>query len=67
MKDRNIACQHYLCEGTCVKGHDGTFWSTCQHCGDYFPVAGGKPARKNLKREKQMEQKKRDLRDTIWE
>jgi hypothetical protein len=66
MKDRTIACIYYAAEGQCAEGREGTFWRACQHCDNYQPIAGGRPARKNLKKEKQIEQKKRDLRDTLW-
>ena len=52
MKDRELACIHYKCEGKCDLGHDGTFRKACQHCKQYKPVKGGQPARRNLKKEK---------------
>ena len=51
-KDREIACESYVCEGNCSKGKDGTFRKACQTCSSYRPIRGGQPARKNLKREK---------------
>ena len=52
MKDREIACIHYLNEGNCALGKEGTFRKQCQICKTYKKVPGGQPARKNLKREK---------------
>ena len=52
MRDREISCVSYLYEGKCAKGHKGLFRKTCQTCPDYVAVRGGRPARKNLKREK---------------
>lgn len=52
-KDREVACEFYICEGSCSKGREGTFRKTCQTCSKYRPVKGGRPARRNLKREKQ--------------
>lgn len=54
MKDRERACKHYQCEGSCAKGRAGTFRKQCQTCNLYDPVPGGQPARKNLKHEKIM-------------
>lgn len=51
-RDREVACIHYICEGKCDLGKDGTFRRQCQICKTYKPVPGGQPARKNLKREK---------------
>ncbi len=52
MRDREVACQFYVCEGNCTKGRAGTFRKQCQTCSKYMPVKGGQPARKNLKTEK---------------
>ena len=51
-KDREIACEFYVCEGECTKGKEGTFRKACQTCQVYKPIKGGQPARKNLKKEK---------------
>lgn len=51
-KDREIACKYYECEGTCVKGREGTFYHYCQRCDKYDPVKRRRPPRKNLKKEK---------------
>lgn len=53
-KDREIACQYYLNEKNCQKGHDGIFKKTCQYCKDYIPLKNGKPRRIN-KRKKEKE------------
>ena len=65
-KERTIACIYYQCEGACALNREGTFWHYCQHCPSYAAIKGGKEARKNLKKEKQMEAKKRELRDSKW-
>lgn len=52
-RDREIACIHYVREGECDLGREGTFRKQCQICSKYRALPGGKPARKNLKREKQ--------------
>lgn len=52
MKDREIACEFYICEGSCSKGREGTFRKACQTCSKYRPMKGGRPARRNLKKEK---------------
>jgi hypothetical protein len=51
-KTREIACFFYQYEGCCAKGREGTFYKQCQHCDEYSPVRGGKPARENLKAKK---------------
>lgn len=51
-KDREITCIHYKYEGCCDLGHEGTFRKACQKCKQYKALKGGKPARRNLKREK---------------
>ena len=66
-KERTIACQYYMCEGDCALDREGTFWRYCQHCPDYIAIRGGKPARKNLKKEKLRDARKRELRDSKWE
>ena len=52
MRDREIACKHYICEGQCKLGKEATFRKHCQICKNYDAIPGGKPARKNLRREK---------------
>lgn len=50
MKDREIACEYYICEGTCTKGRKGTFKQACQTCNKYKPIKGGRPARTDNRR-----------------
>lgn len=64
-KTREIACIHYICEGQCAKGRDGFFRKTCQTCKKYEPIKHGRPARKDLKREKLDKIKDRDMRQSI--
>lgn len=52
MKDREIACKSYICEGNCAKGKEGTFRKACQTCQKYDPKRGSAPARKDLRKEK---------------
>lgn len=63
-KDREITCIHYKCEGCCDLGHEGTFHKACQKCKQYKALKGGKPARRNLKREKK-EKFEKDRRNWI--
>ena len=51
-RDREIACESYVCEGNCSKGREGTFRKYCQTCNKYRPIPGGRPASPNLKHEK---------------
>lgn len=51
-RDREIACIHYICEGECDLGKDGTFRGHCQTCKTYRPKPGGNVARPNLRKEK---------------
>lgn len=64
MKDREIACMYYINEGNCSKGREGTFRKACQTCDKYRALKGGKPARRNLKKEKEQKYQK-DRRN--WE
>lgn len=52
MKDREVACQFYICEGNCSKGKEGTFRKACQTCNKYNPIKGGRPARVDNRRKK---------------
>ena len=52
MKDREIACIHYQCEGSCKLGKDATFRGHCQTCKNYSPQRGGKPARIDKRKRK---------------
>ena len=57
MKDREIACEYYLNEGNCAKGRAGTFRHQCQKCDLYKPKKHSRPARKNLRIEKNLKYK----------
>lgn len=51
-RDREIACESYICEGSCSKGREGTFRKYCQTCNKWRPVSGGRPARLDLRKKK---------------
>lgn len=53
-RDRERVCEHYLNEGNCRKGHEGTFKRCCQTCHDYSASKKGKPRRGDY-REKRKE------------
>lgn len=63
-KDREITCIHYKYEGCCDLGYEGTFRKVCQKCKQYKALKGGKPARRNLKREKK-EKFEKDRRNWV--
>lgn len=52
-KTREIQCIHYICEGNCDLGKEGTFYKQCQICRTYKKLPGGKPARTDNRRQKQ--------------
>lgn len=52
MKDREIQCIHYVCEGNCDLGKEGTFRHKCQTCKQYKKLPGGKPARIDTRRQR---------------
>ena len=52
MRDREIACQHYVCEGKCKLGKDATFRGHCQTCPTYSAKKGGRPARVDRRKQK---------------
>lgn len=52
MKDREIPCMHYICEGECDIGREGTFRRYCQTCREYKEKRHGVPARPNDRKEK---------------
>ena len=52
-KIREIQCIHYICEGNCDLGKEGTFYKQCQICRTYKKLPGGKPARTDNRRQKQ--------------
>ena len=51
-RDREIACESYVCEGNCSKGREGTFRKYCQTCNEWRPISGGRPARLDLRKKK---------------
>lgn len=61
MKEREIACIYYEAEGRCQKGRDGTFRKACQRCDWYKAVKGGRPARKDLRRQKKEEVRNKEF------
>lgn len=69
MRDREIACEFYVCEGECKKGRPGTFRKACQTCSLYRAIRGGRPARPNLKREKNEKfmKDKRNWQEAVYE
>ena len=62
MKDREIVCESYVCEGTCSKGREGTFRKSCQTCNKYRPIKGGKLARVDNRRKKLDKIDKKEMR-----
>lgn len=60
-KDREVACKSYVCEGNCSKGREGTFRKQCQTCNLYFPISGGRPARKDNRKQKNERRNKKEL------
>ena len=52
-KTREIQCIHYICEGNCDLGKEGTFYKQCQICRTYKKLPGGKLARTDNRRKKQ--------------
>ena len=54
MKDREIICKYYTyAGGPCDKrGISVHFCKECQTCKKYEPIKGGRPARPDLRREK---------------
>ena len=62
-KTREIACIHYVCEGNCDLGKEGTFRKHCQICKTYKKIPGGKPARTDNRRQKINKITKRELKN----
>lgn len=52
MKDREILCKFYICNGKCTKGKDAKFYGICQHCSLYEKKKGAKPNRTDLRKKK---------------
>lgn len=64
-KTREIACQFYEYEGGCLKGREGTFNKACQKCKLYKALPGGRPAKKDLRRQKKEDLRRRDMRQMM--
>ena len=60
-KTREIACVHYICEGNCDLGKEGTFRKHCQICKTYKKIPGGKPARTDNRRQKMDKINKKEM------
>ena len=60
-KTREIACVHYICEGNCDLGKEGTFRKQCQICKTYKKIPGGKPARTDNRRQKMDKINKKEM------
>lgn len=52
MKTREIACIHYINEGTCALGKKCEFYGHCQTCKTYKKTPGGKPARTDTRKQR---------------
>lgn len=62
-KTREIQCIHYICEGNCDLGKDGTFRKVCQKCKTYKKLPGGKPARTDTRKQRKENIDKRDMKE----
>jgi len=62
VKDRLVQCIHYVCEGICDLGKDGSFNAHCQTCKTYKkkPNVKGKPNAKRQKMERAIKKEKLD-------
>ena len=60
-RSREIACKNYICEGNCSKGREGTFRKRCQTCNLYFPIKGGRPSRKDNRRQKNERKNRKEM------
>lgn len=63
MRDREIICTNYICEGNCSIGRVGKFRSYCQTCDKYNPRKGSNPARKDLRNKKLEDARKKEMYD----
>ena len=61
-KTREVACIHYIYEGKCDLGKEGTFRKQCQICKNYRKKPGGLPARTDRRRSKAERNFKREMR-----
>lgn len=68
-KERERVCVFYQHEGGCLKGREGTFRDYCQTCDKYIPLKGAKPVRKNLKKQKLVDARNREIKREMkgWE
>lgn len=64
-KTREIACVHYICEGNCDLGKEGTFRKHCQICKTYKKIPGGKPARTDNRRQKMDKINKKEMNNEV--
>lgn len=63
MKVRERVCQFYICEGSCSKGREGTFYGKCQTCNKYLPMPGARPNRVDNRKKKMDKILKKDSYD----
>ena len=59
MKERITPCKHYICEGECSKGREGSHKNYCQRCKLYEARARVKHI--NLKKQKLDKIKRNDF------
>ena len=62
-KTREIQCIHYVCEGNCDLGKEGTFRKHCQICKTYKKLSGGKPARTDTRKQRKEAFNKKAMKD----
>lgn len=63
MKTREIACIHYVCEGNCDLHKEASFYKHCQICKTYKAIRGGKPARKDNRKQKKDKIMKKEMQN----
>ena len=59
-RDREIQCKHYICEGNCDLGKEGTFRKACQTCKTYSALRGAKPARVDTRKAREQRRLKKE-------
>lgn len=52
MRDREIACIHYIHNGNCDLGKKAEFYGLCQTCKSYSAKRGSQPARTDNRKQK---------------
>lgn len=62
-KTREIQCIHYINEGNCDLGKEGTFRKHCQTCKTYKKLPGGKPARIDTRKQRKEAFDKKAMKD----